>query len=153
MTSVLQYLNFEGSRWWFSSWFPHPPSPRWIFMLAKFSRLAAIETYAFHLSPGNLVTNTLLLEFFQSFSAAFKTTSWRRSRSCVWHVSGIPWQGCVCPEVDGARKLHHRIFERVEPLSLEGSILKTSTAGMTCLLNCCIYSRTYLSSGNPWTWE
>lgn len=24
MTSVLQYLNFEGSRWWFSSWFPHP---------------------------------------------------------------------------------------------------------------------------------
>lgn len=24
MTSVLQYLNFEGARWWFSSWFPHP---------------------------------------------------------------------------------------------------------------------------------
>lgn len=41
-------------------------------MLAKFSRLAAMETYVFHLSPGNLVTNTLLLEFFQSFSTAFK---------------------------------------------------------------------------------
>lgn len=25
MTSVLQYLNFEGSRWSFFSWFPHLP--------------------------------------------------------------------------------------------------------------------------------
>lgn len=42
-----------------------------------------METYVFHLSPGNLVTNTLLLEFFSLFQQLLKLLLSEEQELCV----------------------------------------------------------------------
>lgn len=156
MTSVLEYLNFEGSRWWFSSWFHHPPVLGKYLCLQNLVGWQPWKRMSFIYLQEIWLQTLFYLNSFSLFHQLLKQPlEWGAGVVCVrceWDSVAVHGRAVFTQRwmVLGS---HTTEFLGVQPLGLKGSLLKASAAGTTCLLSCCIYFRTYLSSANPWTWE